>query len=84
MTPLHRHDEDDPSPGNGKPLKVYREILKEVCQYYAVPVLDLYAVSGIQPRVPILREKYMPDGLHPSDAGNRRIASRLIGFLKAL
>ena len=84
MTPLHRHDEDTPSPGNGKPLKTYRGIIKEVCEYYAVPVLDLYAMSGIQPRVPILREKYMPDGLHPSDEGNRLIASRLIGFLKAL
>ena len=84
MTPLHRHDEDTPSPGNGKPLKTYRGIIKEVCEYYAIPVLDLYAMSGIQPRVPILREKYMPDGLHPSDEGNRLIASRLIGFLKAL
>ena len=54
MTPLHRHDEDTPSPGNGKPLKTYRGIIKEVCEYYAVPVLDLYAMSGIQPRVPIL------------------------------
>ena len=58
--------------------------MKEVCGYYAVPVLDLYAVSGIQPEVPVNMEKYMPDGIHPSNAGNRLIASRLIGFLKAL
>ena len=84
MTPLHRCMEEVPSIGNGKPLKVYIDILKEVCEYYAVPVLDLYATSGIQPDVPVIRETYMPDGIHPNNAGNRLIASRLMGFLKAL
>ena len=84
MTPLHKCMEDVPSMGNGKPLKVYCDILKEVCEYYAVPVLVLYAPSGIQPEVPVLRETYMPDGIHPNNAGNRLIASRLTGFLRAL
>ena len=46
-----------------------------------VPVLDLYAVSGIQPEIEIIREMYMPDGLHPNDAGTEIIAKRLMGFL---
>lgn len=49
-----------------------------------MPVLDLFRTSGLQPRVPLLRELYNPDGLHPNDAGHRRIADRLIGFLTAL
>ncbi len=84
MTPLHRTEENVPSPGNGRPLKDYVNAAKEVAEFYSVPVLDLFAVSGIQPDVDIIREKYCPDGLHPSDAGNRRIAERLIGFLKSL
>lgn len=57
---------------------------KETARYYSLPVLDLYAVSGIQPEVNIIREMYMPDGLHPNDAGAEIIAKRLMGFLKSL
>lgn len=84
MTPLHRTTEDEPSPGNGLPLKAYVDVIKEVAEYYAIPVLDLYAVSGIQPRVEVLREKYCPDGLHPCAAGHVLMANRLVGFLKTL
>lgn len=84
MTPLHRTTEDEPSMGNGLPLKAYVDIIKEVAEYYAIPVLDLYSVSGIQPRVEVLREKYCPDGLHPNGEGHKLIASRLAGFLKSL
>lgn len=89
MTPLHRNNEDNLR-GDGfkaqdvAPLSVYVEIIREVAQYYALPVLNLYAESGIQPRVPILQQLYCPDGLHPNDAGHRRIAQRLKGFLAAL
>ena len=89
MTPLHRCGEENPH-GEGQkeketaPLSVYVDILKEVARYYAVPVLDLFSVSGIQPCVPILRNLYCPDGLHPNDEGHRRIADRLYAFLRAL
>jgi len=89
MTPLHRLGEEDPKGDGSKavgtaPLSVYVGILKEVAQYYAVPVLDLYAVSGIQPCVPVLQERFCPDGLHPNDEGHKRIAARLKGFLQTL
>ena len=84
LTPLHRLSEDQPSPGNGLPLSAYVAIIKEVAGYYALPVLDLYTVSGIQPNVPVIQAQYCPDGLHPNDAGHARIASRLAGFLQAL
>ena len=83
-TPLHRLGENNPSAGNGLPLSRYVEILREVAAYYAVPVLDLWKVSGLQPEVPTVQRLYMPDGLHPSDAGNAVLADRIIGFLKAL
>ena len=91
MTPLHRIQEDNPRGDGNKadgeglaPLSTYVDIIKEVAAYYSLPTLDLWSVSGIQPKVKILREKYCPDGLHPNDAGHKIIASRLAGFLKSL
>ncbi len=88
LTPMHRWNEDNPR-GDNKPadvatLKTYVHIIREVAEYYSLPVLDLYASSGLQPQVPVIREKYVPDGLHPSDAGNARIALLLRHFLEAL
>lgn len=89
LTPLHRIEEADPH-GDGRkpysvaPLSTYRRILMEVAEYYALPVLDLYATSGIQPCNDICRERLCPDGLHPSDAGHALIAHRIGTFLKQL
>ena len=86
MTPLHRLIEDAVSDDLGKkhPLSAYVAIEKEVAAYYSLPVLDLWATSGLQPHVPIIKERYMPDGLHPNDAGQELIYKRLAGFLKSL
>lgn len=87
MTPLHRENEDAfvSDAGISKlPLSKYVSAIKEVAEYYALPVLDLYSVSGIQPKVDVIKELYMPDGLHPSDKGARRTAERLYGFLSAM
>ncbi len=88
MTPLHRVGEHDSLNEHGHPviasLKGISEAIKEVAAYYSFPVLDLYAVSNLNPELPIIKETFMPDGLHPNDAGHTRIASRLEGFLKAL
>ena len=88
LTPLHRLNEDDPrGDGNKAPsarLKVYVDIIREMAEYYSLPVLDLYAVSGLQPKVPIIQELYMPDGLHPSDAGYEILANKITQFLKTL
>ena len=83
MTPMHRSGEvkSDAPDGN---LETYVNIIQEVTAYYALPVLDLYRTSGLQPAVPVIQEKYLPDGLHPSDAGNAKIAARLQAFLESL
>ena len=66
------------------PLKKYVDAIREVAEYYALPVLDLYKMSGFQPAVEIIRTTYMPDGLHPNDAGAAKIADKLRDFLLAL
>ena len=90
MTPAHRTNEYSPY-GDGSrraadkaPLKKYVEIIREVAEYYSIPVLDLYAMGGMQPEIEENRVRYMPDGLHPNDAGHVLIANRLEGLLKAL
>ena len=91
LTPLHRAAEDCPQgDGTGRKLEIaavlsqYRDILLEVAAYYALPVLDLYATSGIQPKNETCRARLLPDGLHPSDEGHALIARRLGLFLQTL
>ena len=47
-------------------------------------MLDLFATSGLQPRVPVIQQRYIPDGLHPNDAGHRLLAEQIISFLQQL
>lgn len=89
LTPLHRLVEDNPhnerkAVGTIHPLSEYRRVLMEVAQYYALPVLDLYATSGIQPQNEVCRQRLCPDGLHPSDEGHAIIARRIGEMLKTL
>lgn len=91
ISPLHRFMEDNPEgDGTNRKLEVravlarYREILMEVAAYYALPVLDLWAESGMQPHHAVCRERLMPDGLHPSDEGHAIIARRVGERLKML
>lgn len=81
MTPLHRSSE---TRQGVPPLKTYVDIIKECAEYYGLPVMDLYANSGIQPQIPVMRQTYVPDGLHPNCAGAARIADRLGYFLLSL
>lgn len=86
MTPLHRVEEDDiyVKHGVSVTLKDYVQIIREVAEYYALPVCDLFKASGMQPRVDAIREKLIPDGLHPNDAGHEILAARLGNFLSGL
>ena len=88
MTPLHRIGEESRSygvkPGEFGSLKEYVDIIREVAEYYSLPVLDLFKESGLQPAVKEIQEKYIPDGLHPNDEGHIIIANKLKKFLENL
>lgn len=84
LTPLHRENENTENESNGLALKAYVDKIRETAEFYSIPVLDLYASGGIIPDNARQKEMYCPDGLHPNDAGNEKIAKRLIGFLKTL
>lgn len=88
MTPLHRINElkipDVKMPGDYGDLKTYTNIIREVAEFYSLPVLDLFATSGLQPEIKEIQEIYIPDGLHPNDKGNEVIAHKLKLFLESL
>jgi len=89
LTPLHRLLEDNPR-GDGsktwesRPLKDYVKIIREVAEYYSLPVLDLFASSGMQPKVPVIQKLYVPDGLHPNDLGHEKLAEKIGKALEQL
>ena len=81
-TPLHCLTEQRPD--RETTLLQYVNIIREVAAYYGLPLLDLFAFGGIQPKVPIIQQKFMPDGVHPNDAGYEWLARRVGNFLLSL
>ena len=85
MTPLHRGVESRiMETGNAVTLKEYVGIIREVAEYYSLPVLDLYASSGLQPEIEEIQENFIPDGLHPNDAGQIILANKVAKFIQNL
>lgn len=89
ITPLHRHNEDGrgawkPEGVEQRPLKEYVYAIKEVCEHYSVPVLDLFACGELIGNTPEWYKEYMPDGLHPNEKGHKIIAKKLGKFLENL
>ncbi len=83
LTPTHRLGEDVPNM-HGHVLRDYVEAIRRTAEYYSLPVLDLFAASGIQPTVPVMQATYMPDGLHPNDAGHVLLTNKIVRFIDAL
>ena len=89
MTPLHRSHESETEYNEigirrDHTLDNYVDAIIAIAGYYGVPVLDLFRTSGLQPAVLTIRQKFMPDGLHPNDAGHEKIARRLEAFLQSI
>lgn len=89
ITPLHFVEEDNECFNTARleqKLKLldFVNVIREVAAEYALPVLDLHRISGIQPKIAIQRGLFMPDGIHPNDAGYQRMADRIVAFLENL
>lgn len=86
MTPMRVHQfRDFPSwqdkNDEGYQLKDYHAALLEMAEYYCVPVLDLYRLGHINGETPEMKAALLPDGIHPSAEGHRRIARKAAQFL---
>ncbi len=88
MTPIHRDNEHMVYNGfhvrTAACLETYVNIIKEVAEYHKLSVLDTYHECDINPNLPSHKENYVPDGLHPNDAGHEIIYNCLKNFLKQL
>ena len=56
----------------GKYLSDYVDAIKTMCDYYSIPVLNMYEYSGMSPILD--GGTYRPDELHFSEAGYQRVA----------
>lgn len=61
----------------------YVNAIKQVADYYSVPVLDMYAESGMSPFNENQKMQYFRDGLHPNQAGEYRVARKVLGFIES-
>lgn len=84
MTPLNTKVTPRNKIGTPAPLTDYVHAILETAGSHSLPVLNLYATSGINAWNDAQREIMIPDGIHPNEIGAARIADRLAGFLKAL
>ncbi len=83
VTPIHREKEKDYGL-EGLELLDYVNAVREVASLYSIPVIDLWNNSGIQAQNLEIMKEYLIDGLHPNARGAKRIAERIIGFLRSL
>lgn len=83
LTPLHRATEEVLNM-HGKLLKDYVDVIRKTAELFSFPVLDLYAVSGINPRMGKVKETMLPDGLHPNDTGYQRLFEIIDAYIKTM
>ena len=84
FTPLQRNNDGyDVNTTNtaGHKLIDYVDAVKAVGKLYGLPVCDLYANSGF---TQLTLSAYTIDGLHPNDAGHKRIGDYLVSFVNSV
>ena len=84
MTPMHRWNEGEAHKKSDGDycLNDYVRVIRERAEYFSFPVLDLWATLGIQPAIAVMRTNFTTDGLHPNDAGHRRVFEAVEQFLR--
>ena len=84
ISPTHRQHENRKRDEVGKrckPLSRYVQAIREECEKFSIPLLDLYKNSNFITDVECVKNLYLPDGLHPSDLGHEKIAKLLYSFI---
>lgn len=66
----------------GYTLKDYVDAIKNICEYYSIPVIDLYSLSGLNPHIDTsLFADNDGKAVHPNKEGHERMASIVTGYL---
>lgn len=68
----------------GKTIKDYRDAIIEACEYYSIPYIDLYTISGLNPH--IHPDQFTDSGyaVHPNVESHKRLASIISSQLLAM
>lgn len=76
---------------NGKTLKEYGEIIKEVCNFYSIPVLDMYGECCLTPFIDNHIDLYFQEEFetatsitHPNSDGAKIMARRVVAGLRSI
>ena len=76
MTPPQYQNSD------AKNMQSYVDAIKNRANYYSIPCLDLFSISGMDlAHNNTSKAAWTNDGVHPNDAGHKRIHDCIIGFL---
>lgn len=85
--------------GNGKSLKDYCNIIKEVCDYYSIPVIDMYSECCLNPYLDYHLDAFFLEtdrtegatngelrkvGTHPNAVGLNIMARRVVAGLRSI
>ena len=85
MTPIRRCQAplilETSKNSQGRTLREYCSIIKEVCTCYGLHVLDMYDGCIINPYIENQKLAFIPDGTHPNEAGHMIMAERLAEYL---
>lgn len=97
LTPLHRgyaffgngnrQPSEDYRNEQGLYIDHYVDAIAEAAHVWAVPVIDIYSLSGLLPTMPSQRQYFCDeknDQLHPNTQGHQRLAKTLLTQLSSL
>lgn len=69
----------------GYVLKDFVDAIKQVCEFYGIPVIDMYADCSLNPIISVIRNNYFNgDGSHPNRLGQMIMARRVTAGIQAL
>lgn len=86
LTPMH-YEEEYTENANGNTLVDFVKTIREICEYFAVYVIDCYRDLPIDSKNAQQKALYtsngaVADGIHPSDKGHEMIANLVVNRLK--
>ncbi|HZG83821.1 SGNH/GDSL hydrolase family protein [Paenibacillus sp.] len=62
----------------------YQQAIKEVCNYYSIPVCDLHHEGNTPYSYPAWQTVYASDGLHLNVSGNEVLSRRVEAFIRQM
>ena len=90
ITPLHRWNENGglgtwkPEGVKQYPLSAYARAIKEVCELYSIPVIDMFGAGSMPLHITEYNRIYSSDGVHSNDEGHKILANKIGNFLEDL